>query len=148
MESLLRAAQYKATSRIAPFTGVHSTQTTTPTADEAPQVAVDAPASECLDPSVTATQPNNNHHPVISVGSTVEQIKERANRSLIEIILSSAQVWVPTNTLNFLFVPKAFRVVPTVMVSTGWNVYLSLATHRGEDSKGHSEQPPESVQTN
>ena len=63
------------------------------------------------------------------------QIHARADRNLLDIILGSAAVWVPTNTLNFMFVPKAYRVVPTVMVSTGWNVYLSYATHREQEKE-------------
>lgn len=55
-----------------------------------------------------------------SAKSVISEIQSRADRNLLDIILGSAAVWVPTNTLNFLFVPKAYRVLPTVMVSTGW----------------------------
>ena len=63
-------------------------------------------------------------------------IKERVTTQLTEdlpgLFVKSNLLWFPVNTLNFLFVPPTFRVLPTIFVSTGWSTYLSLTAHKRE----------------
>jgi hypothetical protein len=43
--------------------------------------------------------------------------------------VGSAVLWIPVNTLNFLFVPAAFRILPGILTTFFWNVFLSYQAY-------------------
>ncbi len=59
-----------------------------------------------------------------------DRISLQIREDLIDIFKRSCMLWLPVNFLNFLLVPKTFRVLPTIAASTCWSVYLSLAAHQ------------------
>ena len=77
------------------------------------------------------------NHGAQSVSSAGSEIATRVETQLLEdvpgLFLRSTFLWIPVNTLNFLWVSPTFRVIPTILCSTVWSVYLSLTAHkRGE----------------
>jgi protein Mpv17 len=61
------------------------------------------------------------------------EISTRWNGDLQRLFVGSACIWIPVNTLNFLFVPPHLRVLPTILVSCVWNTFLSLTAHRTQE---------------
>lgn len=60
----------------------------------------------------------------------VSEIEIRLRRDLTNLVLSSAELWMPLNLLNFLLVPTQYRVLPTILGSIVWSTYISWTTHR------------------
>jgi hypothetical protein len=67
------------------------------------------------------------------IGSVSNRVWVQMMEDVPDLFVRSTLVWVPVNSLNFLFVSPTFRVIPTILCSTFWSVYLSLTAHkRGE----------------
>ena len=58
------------------------------------------------------------------------KVGAQLRHDLPEIFYYSCVLWLPVNFLNFLLVPPALRVLPTIAASCIWTSYLSLAAHR------------------
>eukprot|EP00039_Didymoeca_costata_P025206 m.12636 g.12636 ORF g.12636 m.12636 type:complete len:181 (+) comp4697_c0_seq1:197-739(+) len=58
------------------------------------------------------------------------EIMAKLNLDLNSLIGSSLMFWLPVNTMNFVFVPPQYRVLPTIFASLVWATYLSLVGHR------------------
>ena len=67
----------------------------------------------------------HDHLPIIWV-----EIELRLRRDLINLVLSSAKLWMPLNLFNFWLVPTQYRVLPTIFGSIVWSTYISWTTHR------------------
>lgn len=57
-------------------------------------------------------------------------IEAKVRTELPGLVLTSAQLWMPVNTLNWMFFPTHARVLLSTVVSVGWNAYISLVQHR------------------
>ena len=57
-------------------------------------------------------------------------IDAKVRAELPGLVLTSAQLWMPVNTLNWMFFPTHARVLLSTVVSVGWNAYISLVQHR------------------
>lgn len=66
--------------------------------------------------------------------NTFAEIKEKIvvqiTNDLIPIVVQSAQIWVPLNTLNWTFFPPHTRLLFTTVANVGWNAYISFMLHR------------------
>jgi hypothetical protein len=60
----------------------------------------------------------------------MERCQLKVRHELPDLVLSSAKLWVPVNSLNWMFFPTHLRVLVSTCVSVGWNAYLSLVGHR------------------
>jgi protein Mpv17 len=67
-----------------------------------------------------------------------ELLRWKYRELFVPTVLRSAQLWLPFNTFNFLFVPLEFRLLAGTVVGLGWNVYLSLVQHSkpGDEAGG------------
>mmetsp|Transcript_8102 Transcript_8102/g.15033 ORF Transcript_8102/g.15033 Transcript_8102/m.15033 type:complete len:244 (+) Transcript_8102:121-852(+) len=50
------------------------------------------------------------------------------------------KLWIPANFINFSFVQPRLQVLFANSVAVIWNVYLSMASHRGEDDADHEKE--------
>eukprot|EP00041_Stephanoeca_diplocostata_P005034 m.54948 g.54948 ORF g.54948 m.54948 type:complete len:217 (+) comp15531_c0_seq4:211-861(+) len=64
-----------------------------------------------------------------------DEIAARLKRDIGTIAINSCFLWLPVNTLNFLFVPPHLRVLPSVLTSVAWSTYLSITAHNDADIK-------------
>jgi len=67
---------------------------------------------------------------VTSRDRVFKQVENKLRNDLMEIWLFSTMWWGPINSLNFLFVPPQYRVLPTIFASFTWNIYLSTTAHQ------------------
>ena len=68
-----------------------------------------------------------------------KRLTTQLSEDVPKLFVSSNLLWIPVNSLNFLFVPPTFRVLPTIFCSTGWSTYLSLTAHKRGDISGNME---------
>jgi hypothetical protein len=59
-----------------------------------------------------------------------QAIDDKVRAELLGLVINSAQLWMPVNTLNWMFFPAHARVLLSTVVSVGWNAYISLVQHR------------------
>jgi len=63
-------------------------------------------------------------------GMTPQQIVQKIKKEFWPTFIMDMVVWPPAQTLNFYFVPPAYRVLYISFISLFWNAYLSMVQHR------------------
>lgn len=56
----------------------------------------------------------------------------------VEILIVNWMLWIPTQTLNFRFIPLRYQVLFSNLVAVTWNVYLSYVTSSKPSIKNNS----------
>jgi protein Mpv17 len=92
--------------------------------------SVCAPIMNGLYLAVTSGIENHYHPQPRSPMEMVSQIRKKIAAELPDLVLTSAKLWVPVNSLNWYFLPTHARVLLSTIVSVGWNAYISLVQHR------------------
>jgi protein Mpv17 len=92
--------------------------------------SVCAPMMNGLYLAVTSAIENHYHPQPRPQSQLVAQIQKKIAAELPDLILTSAKLWVPVNSLNWYFLPTHARVLLSTIVSVGWNAYISLVQHR------------------
>ena len=59
-----------------------------------------------------------------------EAAHAKIQNELVTIVLNSAKLWVPINTLSWYLLPTHYRMLTISIVNVGWNAYISLVQHR------------------
>ncbi|MES1915741.1 MAG: hypothetical protein MHM6MM_007645 [Cercozoa sp. M6MM] len=71
-----------------------------------------------------------------------DEARQSAEKNLrdkfLKVWQSSAQFWVPVNTVNWLFMPTYARVVFSSVAAFFWNTYLSYVQHHPSDNDDDS----------
>lgn len=60
---------------------------------------------------------------------TKQEINRKLRDELPAVVVNSARVWGPFNTLNWWLCPAHLRIGVASVVSTGWNWYISSVQH-------------------
>jgi len=63
-------------------------------------------------------------------GMNSQQIVQKIKKDFWPTFLMDMVVWPPAQTINFYFVPPAYRVLYISFISLFWNAYLSMVQHR------------------
>jgi len=63
-------------------------------------------------------------------GNTWRTVSDKIGRDFHRTIGASYLVWIPAQTLNFYFIPLAYRVLFINSIGFVWNIYLSYMTYR------------------
>ncbi|KIP02680.1 hypothetical protein PHLGIDRAFT_32113 [Phlebiopsis gigantea 11061_1 CR5-6] len=76
-------------------------------------------------------------------GNGVAEAVSRIEKAYVPTVLANWMVFVPTQLINFGFVPHHLRVLTVGVVSLFWNTYLSMVNNGTKEAVEHEEVPAE-----
>lgn len=76
----------------------------------------------------------------ILFGNGMKSVNHRLQNDFPDVIKINWMVWIPTQIVNFQFVPFQFRMLFSQVIALFWNCYLSYRTNKRSRS-----QPAESI---
>jgi len=68
-------------------------------------------------------------------GASWSQVHDHVNKEYFSALKANYALWVPSNGINFYFMPLRFQVLFSNLTGVAWNIYLSFSLHRNRNRK-------------
>jgi protein Mpv17 len=70
---------------------------------------------------------------VFGLEGRLSELPKVLEETWLEMTMKNWYLWVPSQAINFAFVPVQYQVLWANFTAVGWNTYLSWAAHKQEE---------------